>query len=505
MNPNSKRIAKNTLYLYVRMAVLMAVSLFTSRVILDKLGVEDFGIYNVVGGVAVLFTFFSSSLTNASQRFLMIGLGRQDLQQTNKVFNQHLIFYAMITGAVLVLAETVGLWFVYNKLVIPEERLFAAMCVYQFTVASLCFTLLGIIFNSLIIAHENMNVFASLSIFEGLARLGIAYVLNAVHTDRLIVYGLLMFLVTLMLQGFYMIYCFRHYVECKLRFVWDKALLKETNALVGWNMAGTAVYAVNDSGVNILLNLFFGPVVNTARALSFQVSGAVGNFATNFFTSVRPQMMKSYAAGDYAYTLTLFYNSSKYSFFMLWILCLPLAFTCREILGLWLVEVPEYADVFTLWALAYSLINSLNNPVWTIALAAGRLKRFILIGSGVFLLIFPISYVVLTFGGAPVSVFVVMVAVRLIYLCVVLHIIRAYIPFVSKDYLSKVVCPIAKVVVVSLAVTGVLHHVMPVTALFTLLYYFAAVLISMGCVWAVGVSRNERDAVKDMIRKRLKK
>lgn len=505
MNNNSKRIAKNTLYLYLRMAVLMAVSLFTSRIVLDKLGVEDFGIYNVVGGVAVLFTFFSSSLTNASQRFLTIELGRQDLQKANTVFNQHLIFYTMIVGGVIILAETIGLWFVYNKLIIPPERLFAVVWIYQLTIASLCLTLLGIIFNSSIIAHENMNVFSFLGIFEGISRLAIVYMLSIADMDRLVLYGFLMFLVTLLLQGFYMIYCFRHYVECKLRFVWDKNLLKETNAIVGWNIAGTAVYAINDSGINILLNMFFGPAVNAARAVSFQISGSVGNFATNFFTSVRPQMMKSYAAGDYKYMMTLFYNSSKYSFFLLWILCLPIAFTCKEILRFWLVEVPQYTDAFTLWVLAYSLINSLNNPIWTIALATGKLKYYILIGSGIFLLIFPFSYIVLKLGCSPVSVFTVMVAIRLIYLLVVLRIIKAYIPLTSKDYITKVAFPIIKVVMVSLVIASIMYHIMPTSILFIFFYCIMTIIISLGCIWRLGISENERNIIKTVIIKRFRK
>ncbi len=505
MNSNSKRIAKNTLYLYIRMAVLMVVSLFTSRVVLDKLGVEDFGIYNVVGGVAVMFTFFSSSLTNASQRFLMIELGRKDWQKANRVFNQHLIFYTIIVGIVLVLAETIGLWFVYNKLVIPPDRLWAAVCVYQFTVASFCLTLLGIIFNSLIIAHENMNVFSFLGIFEGISRLCIVYILSVIHVDRLILYGFLTFLVTLILQSFYVLFCYRNYVECRFRFVWDKALLKETNAIVGWNIAGTAVYAINDSGINILLNLFFGPIVNTARALSLQISGAVGNFATNFFTSVRPQMVKSHASGDYQYLMTLFYNSSKYSFFLLWILCLPIMFTCKELLSLWLVEVPQYADVFTLWVLGYSLIDSLNNPVWTIALAVGRLKYYILIGSSVFLLVFPFSYVALKCGSSPVSVFVVMFIVRLAYLFVVLRIIRLYIPLTPKDYLVQVVKPIAKVILISLVVSGILYSLMSVSVMFTLLFCVLTVLVSVTCIWSVGISVDERDIVKKFARKKLGK
>lgn len=505
MNPNSKRIAKNTLYLYIRMAVLMVVSLFTSRVVLDKLGIEDFGIYNVVGGVAVMFTFFSSSLTNASQRFLMIELGRQDLQKANRVFNQHLIFYAIIVAIVLLFAETIGLWFVYNKLVIPPERLWAAVCVYQFTVASFCLTLLGVVFNSLIIAHENMNVFSFLGIFEGAARLGIVYMLSITDGDRLILYGFLMFLVTLMLQSFYVLFCYRNYAECRFHLVWDKALLKETNAIVGWNIAGTAVYAVNDSGINILLNMFFGPAVNAARALSFQVSGAIGNFATNFFTSVRPQLVKSYASRDYSYMMTLFYNSSKYTFFLLWVLCLPVAFTCKELLGLWLVEVPQYADVFTLWVLGYSLVNSLNNPVWTIALATGKLKRYILVGSGVFLLIFPLSYAVLRCGCSPVSVFVVMFVVRWAYLFVVLRIIGTYIPLTLKEYVAKVVLPIGKVLAVSIVISGILYRLMPVSVFYTFFFCIVSAGVSLWSVWMFGISGGERSMVKGFIKRKINK
>lgn len=483
----------------------MVISLFTSRIVLDKLGVDDFGIYNVVGGVAVMFTFFSSSLTNASQRFLTIELGRRNLKKANAVFNQHLILYLIIIAAVMILAETVGLWFVYNELVIKPERLYAAVCVYQFTVVSLCFTLLGIVFNSAIIAHENMGVFSFLGIFEGILRLAIVYMLSVTHADRLIIYGALMLGVTILLQVFYMFYCFTHYKECKLRFIWDRTLLKETNEVVGWNLAGTAVYAVNDSGVNILLNMFFGPAVNAARALSFQISGAVGNFTTNFFTSVRPQMMKSYAQGDYEYMMTLFYNSSKYSFFLLWVLCLPIAFTCKELLGIWLVSVPEYADVFTLWVLGYSLINALNNPIWTIALATGELRRYILIGSGVFLLVFPLSYLVLKCGFSPVSVFVVMVVVRFVYLYVVLRVIKAYIPLTRKEYMARVVNPVLKVVLVSVVMAYALYCVLPQSGIFIYIYCILAVLISLGCIWLFGISNNERGIISNFISRRFLK
>lgn len=503
MDSNSKRIAKNTLYLYMRMGVLMLISIFTSRVLLDKLGVGDFGIYNVVGGVTVLFAFFSSSLTNASQRFITIELGRNDIIKANNVFNQHLILYFLIAAGVLLLAETFGLWFVYTQLNFPADRTYAAVCVYHFTVVSLCLTLLGIVFNSCIVAHEAMDVFAFLGIFEGIAKLVVAYLLSIATVDRLILYGFLMFMITFIVQSFYMIYCFKRYQECKLRWRWDKDILKKTSSVVGWNMMGTAVYAINDSGVNILMNLFFGPIVNAARAISYQVSGAVGNFSSNFFTSVRPQLMKSYASGDYDYMMKLFYNSSKYSYYLLWIICLPIMFSSSELLAIWLVDVPDHADIFTIWILIYSLIGTLNNPIWTVALAVGKLKWYILIGSGIFLLVFPFSYIALKLGYPPVSVFIVMVVVRIIYLYAVLRIIKVYIPITCSGYLIKIVWPIVKSMFVSTIIAALVYHFMPASAFGTIFYCVIVCLTTIVCVAIVGVTASERAIVFEYIRNKI--
>lgn len=499
MDSNSKRIARNTAFLYVRMVILMLITVFTSRILLDKLGVDDFGIYNVVGGVTVLFGFFSSSLTNASQRFLSIELGKNDVGQANAVFNQHLILYGLITIGVFLLAETIGLWFVYTQLNIPPGRLSAAICVYHFTVASFALTLLGIVFNSCIIAHEEMNVYAMVSVFSGAANLGVAYLLSVAAVDRLILYGFLMFLITLVTQGFYMIYCFRKFVECRLRWIWDRKIMKETSAVVGWNMVGTAVYALNDSGVNILINIFFGPAVNAARALSYQVSAAVGNFATNFYTSVRPQLIKSYAVGDWDYLMKLFYNSTKYSFFLLWIICLPVMFSIRELLDIWLVEVPRYADIFTVWVLIHALVNVFNNPVWTIALAVGRLKRYILIGNGVLLLIFPFSYIAFKYGVSPVSVFIIMVVLRFIYVWITLCIISRYISLKWHEYWIKVLFPTMKTIGISLVIAAVLYFVMPNNVIGTFSYCILTVMITMGCIWLVGVTEDERLIIRNFV------
>lgn len=505
MSSKSKRIIKNTAFLYIRMLFLMLITLFTSRVLLDKLGIEDFGIYNVVGGLAVMFIFFRSSLANATQRFLNVELGKENHKGAQDVFCQHLILYAAFSLIVIIIGETAGLWIVLNKLVIPADRLHAAVWVYQFTLFSLCATLVGIVYNSEVIAHEDMKAFSYIGVFEGVAKLAIAYAISISPFDRLIVYGFMLMALTVTVQAFYVFYCVKHYNECKLRFIWDKGLLRSTSSVVGWNTVGTAVYAINDSGVNILLNMFFGPAVNAARAVSFQVSHAINGFASNFFVSVRPQIVKSYASGDNEYLLKLFYNSSRFSFFLLWIFCLPLSFSIDHVLHLWLKEVPEHTGIFTVWVLAYSLVNVLNDPVWSVALATGKLKRYISIGSGVFLLVFPIAYIALKSGCPPVSVFIILFAVRLCYLVVVLHIIRRYMNYRPSDYITKVVKPILSVVSLSVAAVWGIHMALPDTLPFMPLFVILSVAVTAVCIWTAGISGTERENIINFIRKKLNK
>lgn len=482
----------------------MIISLFTARVLLDKLGVEDYGIYNVVGGLAGMFTFFSSSLTNASQRYLNIALGKNDTKEASLIVRQHFTLYILICIVVIVAAETIGLWFVCEKLVIPPSRLNAAIWVYQFWVVSLCATLVGIIFNSQIIAHEDMNVYSYIGIYEGVSKLLICFMVSICDIDRLIMYGLLLLVLTMSVQIFYFLYCKRHYVETRLRLLWNKGLLKETSSLVGWNTVGTLVYAVNDTGINILLNLFFGPAVNAARAVSLQVSMALNNFSTSFYTAVRPQLTKSYAAKDWDYLFRLFYSSSKYSFYLLWIFALPISFSIDEILAVWLKQVPEYTGIFTILILTYSLINILNNPIWTLALAVGKLRRYISVGSTVFLAIFPLAYISLKCGGSPVNVFVIMVAVRLIYLFVVLQIIHGYIAYSYKDYTNNVVLPILKVVFLTSLVAYGLKLLFVGNIIITIVYCVIVCLLSCLAIWLFGIDKNERAFTLKIIKNRIR-
>lgn len=499
------RIIKNTLFLYVRMMFLMFVSFFTSRVVLDKLGVEDFGINNVVGGLAVMFVFFSSSMANATQRFVNIELGKQNTDGAQKVVNQHLIIYGVIVVFVLIVAETFGLWFVENKLTIPEHRISAAVLVYQFTIISLCVTILGVVFNSLIIAHENMKVYSYIGVVEGVLKLAIAYMIGIAPFDKLVFYSFSLALLVLLVQFFYFFYCLKKYAECSFRWSWDASQIKETFSFIGWNTVGTAVYAINSQGVNILLNMFFGPVVNAARGIAYQVDHAVNNFSNNFFTAVRPQMTKAYAAEDFNYLNQLFFQSSKYSFFLLWIICLPLIFCIDPILSIWLVDVPEWTGVFTVWVLAYSLVNVFTNPIWSIALSVGKLGKYISIGSAVFFLVFPISYVLLRRGCSPVSVFIVLFFVRLVYVFVVLVIIHSYVSFSYKLYLKKVLVPCAVVVCCSTSVSVLISRFVPNGNAGNFLLGAFSMLGAIACVWFMGMSSDDKLFVKTLIKGKLHK
>ncbi|RGD15122.1 hypothetical protein DW665_17225, partial [Parabacteroides sp. AM25-14] len=355
---NNKRIAKNTLFLYMRMLLIMGVTLYTSRVVLQVLGVEDFGIYNVVGGVVSIISFFISSLSNVSQRYMNIGLGKQDIQEVEHAFRQSFTLMWMLSTMLLLFGETFGLWFVYNKLVIPPDRMVAALWVYQFSLVSVLSAINQVPLMGAIVAHEKMNMYAYLGLFEAFARLLIAYLLKVSATfDSLILYGMLTALVSVITWLFYAVYCVRSFSECKLRFYWDLSLVKDMSRFIGQNLFGCFAWSAGIQGTNILLNLFFGPAVNAARAVSVQVSAVVTRFTENIMTAVKPQIIKSYASGDREYMIVLIEKSSKYAYFLAALFAIPVMIEIEFILKVWLGQVPEHTVAFTRLVLCESLIG----------------------------------------------------------------------------------------------------------------------------------------------------
>lgn len=502
---NNKRIAKNTIFLYIRMLLIMAVSLYTSRVILQTLGVEDFGIYNVVGGLASSFAFFSSSLSNATQRFLNVELGKNDIQGVGRVFSLSLLIYIVIIIAVVIVAEYAGIWLLNNKLVIPIERLGAANWVFHTTIIGLAITLIGSVFDSVLIARENMKIYAYISIVEVFLKLFIVYALNWVDFDKLKLYAVLFLLAHFFVKMISVIYCIRKYPECKFRPLWDSSMFGNIFRFIGWNGLGTAVWMINEQGINVLLNMFFGPIVNAARGVSAQVSAAVNNFSNSFFTAVRPQIVKSYAGKDYGYFIKLINLSSKYSFFLIWLLCLPIIVRSEGILNLWLQDVPEYAPKFVQWILLFNCVNVLTNPFWSGVQAIGNMKKYILVGSLLFLSAFPISYLFLKLGWSPTIVFQVLTFVRIVYLFVTIGIFRQLVEFSLTDYCKLVIYPIVKVFVLSGVLSMIVSPYIGNGLWGILLMTILCISITLMCIGLVGMSKGERRALTSKFFKMIKR
>lgn len=401
----------------------MLITLYTSRIILKNLGVIDFGIYNVVGGVVVMFSFLNSAMASGTQRFLSYDLGKLDYKQLKKTFNMLLTIHFFIAMFIFVLAETIGLWFIYSKLNIPSERFDAACWVYQFSILTFMVTVTQVPYNACIIAHEKMDVFAYLSIFDVCLKLLIVFLLNCIVYDKLKLYALLFFLSSTIIAFLYRLYCLKKFEECSYKFEWDHNLFMRIFSFSGWSMLGSGfALVVANQGINILLNVFFGPVVNTARGIANQINSAVMAFVANFQTAMNPQIVKLYANDELDNMKSLVFKGSKYSFFLLYLLALPVLLNIREILLLWLGEVPDFTIVFTKLILLTALIDCLSGPFVIAIQATGKIKMYQVTVGSLLLLNLPISLLLVYFLEIPEIVLyvslglsVILLFIRLIY------------------------------------------------------------------------------------------
>lgn len=458
---NNSRIAKNTIFLYFRMILLMAVSLYTSRIVLSTLGIDDYGIYNVVGGFIGMLAFLNGAMGGCTQRFITIALGKGDEDELKKVFSTCVITHGMIAFFVFVLAETIGLWFVLEKLVIPEGRMTAAMVVYQCSIVSSMVMIMSFPYNADIIAHEKMSAFAYISIFEAFANLGIVFVLGIGKIDKLILYAILLMIVKVLVISIYRIYCKRHFAESAFRWLFEKNLLKEMLSFTGWNLWGGLAGTLMGQGINILLNLFFGPAVNAARGVAVQVQSAIQLFATNFQTALNPQIMKTYAAGELSDMHRLLFRSVKFTFMLLLCLILPVTMDIDYILKLWLKEIPEFTNVFVRIMLGISIVDAISNPFMTASAATGRVKVYQSVVGSILLSIVPIAYIALKLGGAPYMVFIVHLCVVLVAFVVRLFIIRKMIDLSIYNYVRKAIIPCVYVAVPSVGLSMIFKTILP--------------------------------------------
>ena len=446
---NNKRIAKNTLLLYFRMLFMMAVSLYTSRVVLNALGVEDFGIYNVVGGVVAMFSMLSGSLSAAITRFITYELGKGNQENLKKIFSSSVTIQIGLAILIIVVAEAIGVWFLNMKMNIPDVRITAANWVFQFSILTFAVNLISVPYNASIIAHERMSAFAYISILEAIGKLAIVFLIVISPMDKLIFYAILMCAVALIVRLAYGVYCKRHFEECTYHFIFDRDLLKHMFGFAGWNFIGATSAVLRDQGGNVVINLFCGPAANAARGIAFQVNNAISGFVTNFMTALNPQITKSYAAGDRKYMMTLIFQGARLSFYMLLLLSLPVLINTHYILGLWLKIVPDHAVLFVQLVLVFAMSESISNPLITAMLATGRIRNYQLVVGGLQMINLPVSYILLRIEMFPEVVLVVAIVISQCCLAARLLMLREMIGLSVRKYMKKVYVNVLVVTVIA--------------------------------------------------------
>ena len=488
----NKRIAKNTLVLYVRMLFTMGISLFTSRVVLQTIGVEDYGISSVVGGVISMFTFINAAMVSSTQRYLNFELVRDDANQLRSVFSTSLQIHALIALAIIVLSETVGLWFLNEKLVIPEARMTAAMWVYQCSILSCAVSIMSTPYNAVIVAHEKMSAFAYISILDVSLKLLVVYLLVVLPFDKLIILAILNLLVQLFIRYIYTLYCHRHFPESYFQFRFNKTLFKEMFGFAGWSFWGNLAAILYTQGLNMMLNIFFGPIVNAARGIAVQVQSAVQQFVGGFQTALNPQITKNYASNNLPQMHSLMFRSARFSFLLLFFLSLPVLMETNFILTLWLKTVPDDAVVFTQIMICISLIYTTANPCVIANQATGKVKIYQMVVGGVLLLILPISYIVLKLGAPAYSVFIVHFCIESVAQFSRMYMLRNLIHLPLWQYMKNIYIPIVSTVAIAIILPLVVRMQVAEGWLRFLAVGFTCVLSVGASSYFIGFTKQER-------------
>lgn len=501
---SNKRIAKNTVMLYIRMFITLLIGLYTSRVILNALGVEDYGVYNVVGGFVGLFGMVSGCLSTASSRFITFELGRGDIEKIRRVFATSSIVQIAISAIVVLLAETVGLWFLYHKMVIPEDRMFAALIVFQLSIVSFVIGLLYVPYNAAIVAHEEMGKFAMFSIVESVAKLIIVFIVQYSETDKLILYAALICMVSWSMSVMYITYCKRHFAECTFRYIFDKNLFRQMFGFAGWYAIGSTAGTLRNQGATILLNLFGGLAVNTAAGIALTLTGILDGFVSNFSMSYSPQITKTYAAGDYSRLHNLILTFSRLSYYLVLFFALPVFLNAHFIVSLWLGIVPDHTVAFVRLVIIVLLFEVLSRPLITANNATGRIRDYQLVVNGILLLSLPASYIALRMGAPIESVYCSnAVFSALAYIARFLMLRRNLAGWSVRRYLYRVFFKVLTVSCISVILPWYLYLQMEEGWGQTILTSLVSVLAVSFSSYFYGLSTHERGNLTDLFKSRF--
>ena len=496
---SNKRIAKNTIMLYIRMLLTMAVTLYSSRIILKTLGVEDYGIYNVVGGIVAMFGFLNTSMVASTQRFMSYSLGNRNNFQISNVFTTSLLIHILISFIIILFAESIGIWLFYNKLVIPVDRIDAAFWVYQLSIVTFIMNVLRVPDNSAIIAYEKMSAYAYFSIVEVLLKLTVIFLLPYLPYDTLITYAVLVLLITFIINIVYRIYVKLNFQCIKLRLSCEKSLFRDMANFAVWSLWGNLSVSLSSYGLNIVLNMFFGPIVNAARGIAYQVQAAITSFGYNFMIAVNPQIIKSYAQNDNAYMSRLVFRSSRLAFFLLFAITLPIIYNCEYILTIWLGEYPKYTSAFVILILIDSLISIQSAPVQTAINATGRIKLYQIMVGGLLLANLPIAYFLLKYGANAYAPFISTIFLSLIAMNVRLVVFKRQTAIQIRKFYFDVFPRILVVVILSCIITYFCGFTEALTFTTFIVNVIATLIIVMISTFFIGLEKEERNWVRSKL------
>lgn len=504
---NNKRIAKNSLFMSIRMVIVLFITLYTSRVILSVLGVEDYGVYNVVAGFVTMFGFFNSSLSNGIQRFYNFELGKNGVEGARRVYNMALLIQILLAVIIVLPTEFIGTWYLHNKMVIPEGRMFAAEWIFQLSLLTFVLHILQVPYTAAVMAHERMDFYAVVSIFNVLISLGAVFLIPHLGGDALILYGILITLIAFITLSFYIIYCKRYFKEISIERTFRRSLFKEMLSFSGWNIFGTLGQMLKDQGVNLILNFFFGPVVNAARGIANQVNGGLQSFVANITVPVRPQVVQSYSQGDINRSLSLTYTISKLSCYFLLLMALPIMLEIDFVLQFWLGQnVPEHTAVFVVIIVLNSFLNNLNAAVSGLVHATGKMKAYQLCGGSISLISVLIVYIAMLIWDVPSFALIVLLALDIVRQCVALFVVKTIVnEFSLKTYLQNVILPLILVASVAIVFPAIAHHYMQEGALRFLIVLVLSILSVASCIYMIGLNNSEKKLVKTILSKFINK
>lgn len=493
----NNRIAKNTLFLFIRTCFTLLITLYTSRVVLQTLGVVDYGIYNVVGGFVSMFSFLNGALSSGIQRFYNFELGQNGNDGIGKVYTCAIVIQIILIIILVLLLETIGTWYINNKMVIPIERIESAKILFQFSTISLILVILGIPYSAAIMAYERMNYFAIIGIIDAILKLAIVIILPYIKYDQLITYAFLILCISVLNFLFYYIYAKRNFKLLNLKFTIDKTLLKSMLNFSGWHLFGTIAQILRTQGINIVLNFFFGPIVNAARGITYQIQSALMSFIGNITAAARPQLVQSYAQGNSNRTVSLMYSISKICFYALLSMVIPICLEVDYVLNLWLGKesVPTYTNIFTIIVLMIALIDILNTPLSMVVHATGQMKKYQIVTSCISLIILPLGFLTFKIGMPPITIFIISLITSILMQTVSLFIVRELINISLKQYIYKIIIPIINVILLSLVVPITIRLLMCDGFLRLVIICIVSVSSVLINAYYIGLNKNEKELV----------